>query len=272
MNNFRQRTITALVLVLTVLLLTDIGPYGFTAMILLIDLGGLLEFYRMVGVTKTAVIIGTVLGTCVNLMIILTIQKRLECEWLLVQPVIIWLILLNQLYSHHFRPFQNIAYTFTGIICITLPLCFFSALAFLPLGKGYNPGLVSGYFLIIWSADTGAYVFGKFFGRTLLFKRISPHKTWKGSISGVLSAMLAAAVLSSHWVMLDMKTWLVCSVIISVSGIFGDLFKSMLKRSYHLKDTGKMLPGHGGILDRFDSLLGSAPFAFSYLLLYAPLK
>lgn len=272
MNNFTQRAITGLGLIMVILFLTQMGAYSFIAMILSINLGALMEFYRLVSLTRLARGLGMVLGSSLILGITLLINGLLQWEMLLVHLLIAFLILLSELYTRHLRPFQNIAYTFTGVICISLPLCCFAALAFLPFEKGYHPQLITSYFFMIWAGDTGAYLAGKYFGRTLLFKRISPHKTWEGAICGVICTMLTAVLLSSYFSILNLKTWMVWSVITAITDIFGDLFKSMLKRSYHVKDTGKILPGHGGILDRFDALLGSAPFAFSYLLLYAQFK
>jgi len=259
-------------LIIAILFLTSRGLYSFAAMMMIINLGALLEFYRLVSVTRRAAILGVILGSTLISTIILIMNRSLQLEILLIHIPIIFTIFLNELYTYHLRPFENLSYTFFGIIYITLPMCFFCALAFLPLGKGYNAQLISAFFLIIWASDTGAYLVGNYFGKTSLFKRISPHKTREGSIGGIFSAILIAVFLSNYFLMMNFKTWLIWSAITAVTGIFGDLFKSMLKRSYHVKDMGNTLPGHGGILDRFDSLLGSAPFAFSYLLLYGEFK
>ena len=106
-------------------------------------------------------------------------------------------------------------------------------------------------------------------GKHKLFPRISPNKTWEGSMGGLILALLAGWMNYHVWALLELEQWLVLSLIINITGTFGDFSKSMLKRSVGVKDSGHILPGHGGVLDRFDSLIGSAPFVFIFLLYYA---
>ena len=117
--------------------------------------------------------------------------------------------------------------------------------------------------------DSGAFFIGKLIGKHYLFKRISPKKTWEGSIGGFLAAGLAGFLNFILFEGLLLSQWLLLALIINLTGSFGDLTKSMLKRSAGVKDSGNILPGHGGILDRFDSLMGSAPFVLVYLIFYA---
>jgi len=272
MNNFKQRVLTGIGLIIVILLLTNLGMYSFVAMIAIINLMALTEFYRLVAVSKAARIMGLILGTSLILTVTYVINDLLQWRLLLVYVPFTFTIFFKELYAHHTRPFENLAYIFMGVIYITLPFCFFIGLAFLPIREAYNASLITGCFLIIWAGDTGAYLAGKLLGKNLVFKRISPKKTWEGCIGGVLSAIITAAILSKTFLILSTQNWIILSGIISVTGIYGDFFKSMLKRSQHIKDTGNILPGHGGILDRFDSLLGSAGFAFCYLLLYGQFK
>lgn len=268
MNNLKQRTLTGIALILVIIIFINLGVYTFVILLLTINLGGLFEFYRLVQVTKAGMVIGTVFGTFMVLTIVLILAGLLNLQILLIQVPVIFLIYVTELYSNNQQPFKNLAYTFMGLIYVTLPLCFFAALAFLPCGEGYGTQLVSGCFFMIWADDTGAYVIGNYLGRHPLFERISPHKTWEGSIGGMMSTLLVATVLSHYFLILPLGRWLALSMIIVITGTYGDFFKSMLKRSLHVKDTGNWLPGHGGILDRFDSMLGSAPFLLSYLVLY----
>ncbi|WGQ10170.1 CDP-archaeol synthase [Pedobacter gandavensis] len=272
MNNFQQRTLTGIILIIVVLLFTNLSLYSFAVMVAFLNLGGLVEFYRLVALNKTSRTMGLILGSFIILATTSVLSGLFVWKILFIIIPIAFMIIANELYAHHPRPFEHLAYSFMGLIYITLPSCFFIALAFLPFGGGYNAQLVTSYFFILWASDIGAYLVGKYLGKNLLFKRISPHKTWEGCIGGILSAILVAVILSNCYLIFNTQTWLIFSIIITVTGIYGDLSKSMLKRSLGVKDTGTLLPGHGGILDRFDSLLGSAPFAFSYLLLYGPFK
>ena len=114
--------------------------------------------------------------------------------------------------------------------------------------------------LIIWASDTGAYFAGITMGKKKLFKRVSPKKTWEGSIGGGIVALGMATLLAQYFHDLSLIQWLVAALIIAVAGIYGDLVESLFKRSIEIKDSGTSIPGHGGFLDRFDSLLLAIPF------------
>jgi phosphatidate cytidylyltransferase len=132
----------------------------------------------------------------------------------------------------------------------------------------YSRGLPMGFFLLLWTNDTGAYLAGKSFGKHKLFERISPKKTWEGSIGGLALAIAVAYGVSFLPTFVDItKTdWLVIGFLVAVFGSFGDLFESLLKRNLKIKDSGTILPGHGGVLDRFDGLFLAVPAMFFYLL------
>jgi phosphatidate cytidylyltransferase len=125
-----------------------------------------------------------------------------------------------------------------------------------------------GFFLLLWTSDTGAYLAGKSFGKTKLFERISPKKTWEGSIGGTILSLAVAYGISNVLGFDDVTTfdWMVIAVLVVIFGTFGDLFESLLKRNLHIKDSGTILPGHGGVLDRFDGLFLAIPAVFFYLL------
>ena len=124
-------------------------------------------------------------------------------------------------------------------------------------------------FIIIWTNDTFAYLSGLVFGKHKLFVRISPKKTWEGFIGGVLFALVAGYFLHLLIDNISLVEWLILTLLIAVSSVFGDFIESLLKRSASLKDSGKIMPGHGGILDRIDSTLFVAPVVFVYLQIIA---
>ncbi len=121
------------------------------------------------------------------------------------------------------------------------------------------------YFFILWTYDTFAYLAGIKFGRNRLLERISPKKSWEGAIGGIIFSFILTYILSGFYGFISLYQWLGLTAIIVVFGTLGDLAESMLKRSLNCKDSGNFFPGHGGILDRFDSVLLSAPFVFVYL-------
>lgn len=173
------------------------------------------------------------------------------------------MIIVAELYRKYKNPFHNIAYTLFGVLFAAVPFCFFYAMAF--IDGTYSTHYPLGFLILLWSSDTGAYLFGIKLGKHKLFERHSPKKTWEGFIGGMLTSMLAAFILSNCFNELPLVHWLGMSAIIASAGTLGDLSESMLKRSLSAKDSGSILPGHGGLLDRFDGLLLAAPLVFVYL-------
>lgn len=162
------------------------------------------------------------------------------------------------------KPFVNLAFLMLGVFYIGIP---FGLLNFVAIHQGmYLPNIVMGLLLLIWANDSGAYIVGSRWGRHLLLPRISPKKTWEGTLGGLLFTLLTAFLLHLFFLELRLIDWLVLAGIIAVFGSIGDLVESMLKRSLSVKDSGKILPGHGGMLDRFDGLIFSLPYATAYLL------
>ena len=125
--------------------------------------------------------------------------------------------------------------------------------------------LLVGFFIVIWGNDTFAYLSGMAFGKHKLLERVSPKKTWEGTFGGALFSFIAVIVLSLFFKELNAFEWIGFALTIIIFGTFGDLFESLIKRTLGLKDSGNIMPGHGGILDRFDSILMAAPFAYIYI-------
>jgi phosphatidate cytidylyltransferase len=132
----------------------------------------------------------------------------------------------------------------------------------------FSPGIIIGFFIVLWANDTGAYLTGISFGRHRLMERISPKKSWEGFAGGIIIALLVAWFLSGWLGVVDKIHWLFIAVIVSVAGTYGDLVESMLKRSTGVKDSGTIMPGHGGFLDRFDSAIISFPLVYLFISLF----
>jgi len=186
------------------------------------------------------------------------------------------LLFLNssiELFRNKERPFENISLTVFGVLYAVLPFCLFhfiacpDSLTLLSFNtKHYESLIVFGLFLLIWSNDTFAYLVGSFIGKHKMYERISPGKTWEGTIGGALLTVVFSAFFQNWFGVLSTKDWMVIGLIVAVFGTIGDLVESMLKRSIGVKDSGNVMPGHGGILDRFDSLIYVLPFVFLYLM------
>ena len=271
MNNLTQRVITGTVLASIIVICSIWNFYSFIFLVLLINILGLLEFYRLFHSDRISP--NRTLGLVLSLSMILTFGMFLNdlagWEIILINIPLAFILPVAELFLKKEQPFVNLGLTFSGLIYITLPLCFLCAIAFFPRTMvRYNPEIIIGYFLIVWAGDSFAYLVGSLFGKHPLFLRISPGKTWEGSIGGLGASMVVALIVSYYLNSLTTIDWLIMSVIIIVTGTFGDLVKSLMKRSLKLKDSGNILPGHGGVLDRFDSLLGSSGFIMCYLILF----
>lgn len=160
----------------------------------------------------------------------------------------------------------------TGVIIYTaLPFSITSFILF-PNGDAYNPALLFSMFVILWSSDVGAYIFGMTMRKLipyLLFPTVSPKKTWIGAIGGLTMALITGYLLNYYGLInFNLIHTFVITIIINIFGVLGDLLESKIKRSYGVKDSGKIMPGHGGLLDRFDGALVSFPIAVAYIKIF----
>ena len=143
----------------------------------------------------------------------------------------------------------------------------------IPFGKvGYNPKIIISIFILIWTNDTFAYIVGKSIGKRKLFEKVSPKKTIEGFVGGVVFAVLASYIISKYYIeIVESNTfiWIITALIVSIFGTIGDLIESKFKRIAGVKDSGRIMPGHGGILDRLDSVIFATPIIFLfYQILY----
>lgn len=169
-----------------------------------------------------------------------------------------------ELYRRQGNSFQNLAFAYFGLVYMSLPLTLLIYLPFIINGE-WRPEIIFFPFLLVWFNDTFAFLFGCRFGRHKFFPRISPKKSWEGAIGGGVCTFLAALFIAPYIEGLTVYNNVVVAVIVVVFGIFGDLLESMFKRSIEIKDSGHIMPGHGGILDRFDAVLFVIPALYVYL-------
>ena len=179
-------------------------------------------------------------------------------------------LLIAELYLKHPDPIQDWAYTMLSQMYIALPFSMLNVLAFTATNNGvvtFNTLLPLSIFVFLWVNDTGAYCVGSLLGRHKLFPRISPGKSWEGSAGGAVFVLVAAYAISYFLDdrMLTLPQWLGLGLVVVVFGTWGDLIESLFKRTLGIKDSGTILPGHGGMLDRFDSSLLAIPAAVVYL-------
>lgn len=187
--------------------------------------------------------------------------------------IILMYLLISELYLKKENPVDAWAYSMLTQVYIALPFALLNVLAYQyepltaeTIAVTYNYILPLSVFVFIWLSDTGAYCVGSLIGKHRLFERISPKKSWEGSIGGGVFA-IAAAFAFAHFAppFLTIMQWVGLAIVVVIFGTWGDLTESLLKRHLGVKDSGKMLPGHGGILDRFDSSIMAIPAAVVYM-------
>ena len=182
-------------------------------------------------------------------------------------------LMITELYLQRESPLNNWAYTMLAQVYVALPfslLCLLefigSGLTVVKLTEGATGAwLVMAIYLFLWCNDTGAYCVGSLIGKHKLFPRISPGKSWEGSIGGGVLCIAVSQVIAYYQPILAPMEWLLFALVVVVFGTWGDLSESLLKRQIGIKDSGRILPGHGGMLDRFDSSLMAIPAVVLYL-------
>jgi phosphatidate cytidylyltransferase len=268
-SNLAKRFITGIIGVSIMIGAILWNEYSFIILFLFITVMSMHEFYTWCekNAMQPQKYLGIIIGVLLFLLFSWFVNFIPVKIFIIILPLV-FCIFIRELYTKSENPFINIAITVLGIIYLAVPMALMNLLS--PKGFWQSWGdahslMVIGYFFIVWASDIGAYFFGKKFGKRKLFERISPHKTWEGSIGGTLTALLMAFLVSNYFTEVRLTDWFVIALIVVVTGTLGDLVESMFKRSIHIKDSGNTLPGHGGFLDRFDAVFLSVPFVFIYL-------
>lgn len=275
MKGLWRRLNTAVIFVIIMLVGLFTGPYTFTALFLLIAVACLWEFFTMTLDRHTRrdrvrKIFGVILGimpfglvTVLNMGGLTDQETFVQVASLLFSPFV-FTIFIYELYSKSKEPFVNIAFMVLGLFYIGIPFALVDYVAF--EGDTFYYKTIFGLLLLTWVNDTGAYLVGSQVGKTPLFPRVSPNKTWEGTAGGIITTMVFGGLLGLTFTEIPLEHWIVLAFIIAIFGGLGDLVESMLKRSVGVKDSGSLLPGHGGVLDRFDAFIFAVPFAAAYIL------
>lgn len=275
MKGLWRRLNTAIIFVVIMLAGLFTGPYTFTALFLVITAICLWEFFSMTldrisRRDKVRKLLGVILGvmpfgliTVLNMADLSEPEAFVQVSSILFGPFV-FSIFIYELYSKSKQPFVNIAFLILGLFYIGIPFALVDFVAF--DGDVFYSRVVFGLLLLTWVNDTGAYLVGSQIGKTPLFPSVSPNKTWEGTIGGVVTTMIFGGLLGITFTEIAIHHWIVLAAIVAIFGGIGDLIESMLKRSVGVKDSGSLLPGHGGVLDRFDAFIFAVPFAAAYIL------
>ncbi|MGQ9688654.1 MAG: phosphatidate cytidylyltransferase [Desulfobaccales bacterium] len=264
-----QRWLTALVLIpLIIAVLLKGGRLAFVAALLLVNGLAQWEFLRLFQpeVDKARKIKMVSLGSLLILSFVMAATPRGGAVILLILVGCLFALLLFYLlsYEHMHNLVYDLAVNTLGLLYLPLLLGHFVWLRYMSQGEWWVLWLL----VVICSGDTAAFYVGRTWGERKFYPQVSPGKTWAGTCGG-LAANLAAGVVSGHWLLPEVSFFSLAgiSVVLGIIGLLGDLFESMLKRQAEVKDAGSLLPGHGGMLDRLDSLLFAAP-ALAYIRLF----
>lgn len=276
-NNFIQRAITGIIFVGVLIGCILGGPISFSLLFALItaltihEFGVIISKQPDVEINKPiCMLAGVFLFFGFAYLGVMPGQTEILIPYLF---LIIYL-LVSELYLKKKNPLNNWAYAMMSQIYIALSFAMLNVLAYHSIGNEgelsnyqvqYNPILPLSIFIFTWINDTGAYCTGMLFGKHRLFERISPKKSWEGSIGGGVFSIIAAIVMAHYFPFMPISIWIGLSLTVVVFGTLGDLTESLLKRTIGIKDSGNILPGHGGMLDRFDSTLMAVPAAVVYL-------
>lgn len=248
------------------------GRYGFLPLFLFIQVQMFREFYRMTtgNAHKTLQNLSIALAVISFCLVFLYLGPvSIPKAVLGVIPLLLVCLMAGMVIMH--KGFKDCAYIFTALVYIGLPTALSPFVVSTP--EGYSGLLMLSFFIIIWSSDVGAYCFGLLLGRKVwpakMCPDISPKKSWAGFVGGWLTVLLAAYILlKSGLINFPLVHVLIMASLMHVTGVFGDLFESLWKRNAGIKDSGNIIPGHGGLLDRFDSSLFAIPTGYVYLILF----
>ncbi len=245
-----------------------IHEIGMFLLFLLINIFGLIEFYNLSYKSKFLPykLPGIVSGVFVFGLAYLAASFIMPLKYLMFSVLVIPALGLIPLFYKSSTLFKSWGPTVMGLLYISIPL---SLIPFIAFQSGeYRFELPLGIFIIIWLFDSFAYLTGSKLGKSRMFPSVSPKKTWEGAVGGLIFAIGGSIILGIYFKILGIQQWIVLAVFISITGTLGDFMESALKRNVEVKDSGSLLPGHGGTLDRFDSFFFSIPFVFTYLYLF----
>lgn len=272
-NNFIQRAVTGVLFVIVLVGCIIYSPLSFGILFTIISVLSVHEFAQLVSKSSEVSINKTItaLGGAYLFLALMSFctQQSVGARVFLPYLGLLLYMMITELYLKKKNPTGNWAYSMLSQLYVALPFALLNVLAFQNSSETgsvtYNPILPLSIFVFIWLSDTGAYCVGSLIGKHRLFERISPKKSWEGSIGGGIFSIASSLGFAHFFPFMPGWQWVGLAIVVVIFGTWGDLTESLMKRQLGIKDSGNILPGHGGMLDRFDSALMAIPAAVVYL-------
>lgn len=265
LNNLVVRTLSGIVIAVIIIAAIVISKWTLLALSVVITVGAMHEFQKLANKHTSPLNILPIAGGVIFVIgFFLYYYDVLELKYILLLLIFIVTIPVLELFRKKPNPLENIAVSFMGLIYIGLPMALLNCMGSVvdTSGEmGYNYLYPLGFTFLIWMNDVGAYMIGSTIGKNPLFPRISPNKSWEGFWGGFIITVAVGGVIG-YLTRTDIHMWLSIASVASLGGVAGDLIESMFKREAGVKDSGKIIPGHGGFLDRFDAMLIALPLVF----------
>ncbi len=268
LKNLGIRTLTGAIFVLVLISSMLINSYLFAGLFLIICILGTLEFHNIVNKNlhiSSSKWVSLFLNIFTYSIILISALEQKYSYLLYALFLILPISMAIEMYRKTKSSIYNIALNLLSVIYIALPLSILNYFYNFPISNASNGYFLMVFFILIWANDTGAYLVGSSIGKHRFFERISPKKSWEGFFGGLFFSILIGYFLNSYFKFMPIEYWIGLNLLIVLSSSFGDLAESMIKRTLVIKDSGNLLPGHGGILDRFDAVIFSSPFVYVYL-------
>ena len=272
-NNFIQRAVTGVLFVIVLVGCILYSPLSFGILFTIISVLSVHEFAQLVSKSSEVSINKTItaLGGAYLFLALMSFctQQSVGARVFLPYLGLLLYMMITELYLKKKNPTGNWAYSMLSQLYVALPFALLNVLAFQNSSETgsvtYNPILPLSIFVFIWMSDTGAYCVGSLIGKHRLFERISPKKSWEGSIGGGIFSIASSLGFAHFFPFMPGWQWVGLAIVVVIFGTWGDLTESLMNRQLGIKDSGNILPGHGGMLDRFDSALMAIPAAVVYL-------
>lgn len=271
MNNITKRIVFGLLYVVLIVSSSLIGPQYFYALFFVFLLFSLYEFLKIIDLKS---IYPYVLAVTAYSLSIISNNNLIVFEDDLFQKLsvstltfVVYFTLVTALVSSRKVAIQYLGRIFLSLIYIIIPFSLLIKLPYLNFEHTFDTTIIIGVFILIWANDVFAFLIGKNFGKHKLIERVSPNKTIEGFLGGFIFTFIFASIVANYFNSIQPIQWFAIAIIVSVFGVLGDLIESMFKRQAKLKDSSNFIPGHGGFLDRLDSVIFAIPFIYIYLFL-----